>query len=271
MYRKGLKAVGTAVVAVAVAGCVYPTTEPTGVELSWRFVEHNQVDQVDAEADGLALRSCPGAVTEQVAFEIEDVDAPRRRGIFRFDCSTGYQTAVELQTSASDAFVSLDPGAYTITVHAVDDASNAVDPEQVARREVDVGEDRVTVEIWELQRAPVTWSLELRGAASCDGVSLALAYATPEADLADQAPLDADTPWLLYRQRLESDRGLSVGGAATPCGSSLEGVHLFEGIDRGEYLLEIDVDGRVCEVRVDLRDRDGASSVIDLASLPCQG
>lgn len=250
---------------VAPTACVYPATEPTGVELSWRFREHDESDGEDA----VRLRTCVGAVTEQVAFEIADVDDPRRHGTFRFDCATGYQTAIELQTAASDAFVPLHPGAYDVTVLAVDDADDAVVAEPVATREIDVGDRGVTVEIWELRRAPVSWSLSVQGGAACDELSLALFYATPEADLADQAPPDDDAP-LLYRERLESDRGLPVGGQATPCGSAIDGEHRFEAVDRGEYLLEVAVDGQACALRVDLRAGAG-SSVIDLASLPCQG
>lgn len=257
---------GFLLVALAAGGCVYPATEPTGVELSWRFVEHGEVDGEEA----IRLRSCAGAVTEQLAFEIADVDAPRRHGIFRFDCATGYQTAVQLQTAASDAFVRLDPGAYDVTVRAVDDATNAVVSEVMAEREVEVAERGVTVEIWELQRAPVPWSLELRGGATCDDVTLTLAYASPEADLAGETPPEEGT-LVRYREQLRSDRGLAVGGHATPCEPALDGVHRFEAMDRGEYLLELGVDGQVCALRVDLRGREGASTVIDLASLPCQG
>jgi len=253
-----------ALVALAAGGCVYPATEPTGVELSWRFVEQNVADGDDA----VRIRSCSGAVTEQLAFEIADVDEPRRRGVFRFDCTTGYQTAIELQTGASDAYVRLDPGAYALGVLAVDDASNAQIFERVEEREVEVDDRGVTVELWELRRAPVAWSLELRSGDACEELALSLVYAEPEADLPGFDPAE-EAP--LYRTRLESDRGLGVGGEATACDAALDGVHRFEGVDRGEYLLELDVDGRACAVRVDLRGRDGGSSVIDLASLPCDG
>ena len=31
------------------SGCVYPATEPTGMELSWRFLETNLADGEDAK------------------------------------------------------------------------------------------------------------------------------------------------------------------------------------------------------------------------------
>lgn len=274
MHRQAVRGrrAALALVTVAAGGCVYPATEPTGAELSWRFVEQQAPDppENDPEADPPRMRTCSGAEAEQLAFEISDDDDPRRHGIMRFDCATGYQTAVELQTSASDAFVRLDPGEYTFDVLVIDDASNAQVFEHVMERAVDVNERGVTVELWELQRAPVTWTVELHGADACEQLSLSLVYATPELDLVDYVPKDDDPP-LLYRAALASDRELPVGGQATECTAALEGVHRFAGVDRGDYLLELDVDGRTCEVRVDLRGQGGTTSVIDLASLPCDG
>jgi hypothetical protein len=120
----------------------------------------------------------------------------------------------------------------------------------------------------------VAWTLELHGADACEELALSLVYTMPEDDLPEHAPsdpADEDAPPLLYRAELRSDRELAVGGQATACDVALEGVHRFESVDRGDYLLELDVDGRACAVRVDLRGLDGATSVIDLASLPCDG
>ena len=266
MHRRSIPSFAL-VLALGLAGCVYPATEPTGVELSWRFVEHD----TPADEEEPRVRSCAGALTEQLAFEIVDDDEPRRHGIMRFDCATGFQTAVQLQTAASDAFVQLDPGSYSFAVLAIDDAANAQLAEPVMARDVDVNERGVTVEIWELQRAPVPWTLELHGADACEELALSLVYAAPADDLPEQAPIEDGAPPLLYRTDLESDRELPAGGQATPCEAALDGVHRFESVDRGDYLLELEVDGRACAVRVDLRGRDGATSVIDLASLPCQG
>ncbi|MEM9453331.1 MAG: hypothetical protein AAGF11_04075 [Myxococcota bacterium] len=268
-----------AVLGLTLAGCVYPTSDPTGMELSWRFVEHDQSegesdDPADGEADednSVMVRSCAGALTEQIAVEVEDQDSPRRRGIFRFDCLEGYQTANALQTEASNAFIPLDPGPYTVTMHAVDDAQNAIVSEQVETRDVTVEERIITVATWELSRAPVDWNVELRGADACESMTLALYYATPENDLADYTP-NAEQSLLLYRRSLSSDRGLTVGGEATACSPELSGTHVFEGLDRGDYRLEIVVDGASCGTQsVNLRDREGASSVIDLANLLCGG
>ncbi len=252
------------------AGCVYPATEPTGMELSWRFVEVHPADGLaDGEQDP-PVRTCEGAQTEQVAIEVVDQDTPARQGVFRFDCLDGYQTINALQTEASDAFVRLDPGIYNVAMRVVADASHANDDEQVDARQVEVIERGITIVPWEVSRAPVSWDLTLSGSAGCDSMTLALYYANPEIDLAEHVP-DEEQNLPLYRQTLMSDRGLAVDGQAVGCLPERDGIHRFEPLDRGEYLLEIAVDGRVCALRVDLTDPANASSVIDLANLPCGG
>ncbi len=247
-------------------GCVYPTTEPTGLELSWRFVESNQVDGEDM----VRALTCPGATTEQVAIDIRDVADPLRAGTFRFDCTVGYQTAIAVQTEASDAFVHLDAGTYDLTVNAVDEASNAPVAEVVGAREVDVEARGVSIATWELHRTPVEWDLELSGADACTQLRLTLRYAAAESGLAGFDPTEeGGAP--VYRAALRSDGDLPVGGESIACSADLDGTHRFTGIDRADYLLELDVDGLACAVRVDLRGRQGASSVIDLANLPCGG
>jgi len=255
------------VLALSLGGCVYPATEPTGVEFSWRFVEH---DLAEGEPEP-RVRTCEGALTEQVAIEVRDVDTPDRQGIFRFDCFEGYQTATDLQTEASDAFVRLDPGAYAISLWAVDDRSDASRSEQLETHEVVVEDRGVTIAPWEVSRAPVAWALELLEPEACDTLVLALYYANPQLDLAEFMADEADQSLPLYRPGLGSDRGLRVDGQPTPCDPDMAGAHVFEGIDRAEYLLDVAVDGRVCSLRVDLRAEAGASSVIDLANLPCGG
>ncbi|MEM7157571.1 MAG: hypothetical protein AAF799_32325 [Myxococcota bacterium] len=252
--------------AATTVGCVYPATEPTGVELSWRFMESNTVDGEEATA----VRTCVGAFVEQVAIQIEDADDPTRDGIFRFECMTGFQTAVDAQVEASDAFVRLDPGPYILRINAVDDADEANIEELVAVREIDVDDRGVTLMTTALQRATVELDLSLNGTESCDALALQLRYASPQTDLADYPEVTDDDP-PLYRSALVSDRGLGLGGAQTACGAEVAGAHLFSEIDRGEYLLTVDVDGRACSVTLDLRGPDGVVSVIDLANLPCPG
>ncbi len=258
---------GALLVALWATGCVFPATEPTGLEISWRFVESNEVDGEDA----IAVRSCAGAITEQVAVEITDVDDPSRSSIFRFDCLDGYQTAIDVQTEASDAFVRLNAGTYALTVDAIDDADNAQIFEQVDSREVEVQDRGISIATWELRRATVALGLTLSGGDACEQMQLSLRYAAPEADLAEYAPPGDGSLPPLYRTGLISDRDLQAGGEPFGCSADLDGPHVFEGLDRGEYVLEIDVDGLVCALVVDLRGQQGASSVIDLANLPCDG
>jgi len=248
------------------SGCVYPATEPTGMELSWRFIETNAADGEDA----IRIRTCEGVQTEQVAIEISDIDTPARQGVFRFDCIEGYQTLTALQTEASDAFIRLDPGAYAIAMVAEDDAEDARIREHLDAREIAVEERGITIVTWEVSRAPVSWTLELSGGETCDSLALALYYANPETDLAEYVP-DEEQSLPLYRQELRSDLGLGVSAQTIECSSAPTGIHRFDGLDRAEYLLEVVVDGDVCSLRVDLRPGLDTASVIDLANLPCAG
>ncbi len=236
------------------------------MELSWRFLEHNLADG----EDGVRIRTCEGVQTEQVAVEISDIDTPARQGIFRFDCIEGYQTLTALQTEASDAFIRLDPGAYSIAMVAEDDAEDASVREYLEARELTVEERGITIVTWEVSRAPVSWTLELQGAETCDSLALALYYANPETDLAEYLP-DEEQSLPLYRQDLQSDQGLGVSAQTIECSSAPVGIHRFEDLDRAEYLLEVVVDGNVCSLRVDLRPGLDTASVIDLANLPCAG
>lgn len=236
------------------------------MELSWRFIEHNLADGEDA----LRIRTCEGVQTEQVAMEISDIDAPTRHGVFRFDCIEGYQTVTALQTEASDAFIRLDPGAYSIAMVAEDDAEDASVREHLEARELTVEERGITIVTWEVSRAPVSWTVELSGVETCDSLALALYYANPETVLAEYLPSEEQS-LPLYRQDLQSDQGLGVSARTIECSSAPAGIHHFEGLDRAEYLLEVAVDGNVCSLRVDLRPGLDAASVIDLANLPCAG
>ena len=255
-----------------VAGCVFPVSEPTGVELSWRFFEANQVDGEDATR----VRSCGGLEVDRVAVDIVDDDSPWRDGIFRFPCETGYQTALQFQTEASDAFVQLNAGVYRMAVYALDDGAVGELPgELLAEREVDVDDRGITVEPWELSRTAVNWQVSVTGAVDCTEIALALYYDDTESQLPElendpDEDADEDDGPLLYRKNLESDRGLTFDGSALECGEDLEGTHLIDTVDRGLYLLEVTVDGTACAIRLDLTP-ETEPLMLDLAALPCGG
>lgn len=246
-------------------GCVYPGSDPTGVELSWQFSERNEVDGEDA----VRGRSCTGALAEELAFEVTDVDDPLRHATLRFDCAVGYQTATDLQLAASDAFIQLHPGEYLVRALAVDDATNAVDNELLSERQFSVDDSTVAIQTWDFRRETIDWTLELAGTDGCTSMSLALRYADPDDDLVGLAP-DEDIEALPpYRVGLRSDRDLTLSGEAISCAAGLAGTHRFENLDRGRYQLAVELDGAACSALLDLRAPQDGSSVIDLANLPC--
>lgn len=250
----------------AASACVYPSGDPTGVELSWRFVEHNNADGEEA----IAGRTCAGAQAEQINFAITDADDEFRHAILRYDCSEGYQTADTLQIAASDAFVQLRPGTYGFEVSVLDDATDPSTEQRLEVREVIVEKRRVTVQTWQFSRAPIDWTLDLRGTDTCSSLALALDYASPQGDLPEFVPADDDAP-VPYRRGLVSASGLPLSGQIQPCDTLDDEPHAFSDLDRGEYILDLQVDGQACPVLIDLRAPDDATSVIDLANLPCGG
>lgn len=249
------------VVLVAAAGCVFPTDEPTGVELSWKFIEVNQADGEDA----VRLITCKGAIVDRVAAYIVDVGEPRgRQGTFRFECADGYQTDSDAAVESSDAFVQLHPGDYDVSLRI--ETPGAQD-EVLSARTIEVLSRAATLELWELRRAPVEWTLVLDGADTCQQVGVALFYDTPGEALAEP-PLDEDGEpvAVLYREMLASDRGLSLAGAAQAC-TDAAGTHVFADMDRGEYRLEVTVDGVTCPFSVAVAP--DTTTMIDLTALPC--
>lgn len=258
------------------AGCVFPADEPTGIELSWRFVEVNDVDGEEASR----IRSCQGARIETVRFEITDADAPTRSGTFEFDCETGYQTAEQFQTQSSDAFVQLDSGSYEVRVTGRVQGGGS---EVLLDDTVDVLSRTLTVEVLELAREPVQWSFVLTGVQACEGLSVTLTYADPQDALADpsngegeQEADEGDTDGagasepVVYRETLRTDRDLPLAGAPVQCGDNLAGTHVVSGIDPGAYRLELLVGDTQCVVPVDIH-AGATEPVIDLANLPCDG
>lgn len=235
---------------------MFPSDVATGIEFSWQFVEADASNGDDARR----VLSCAGAEVETIAAEILDLGDPGRRGVFRFDCDDGFQTASELARTASEAFVELYPREYETTLR-VDDVG-----ESLGSRTVKVLGRAATLELWEFTRAPVQWSLTLQGEA-CAEVTLALYYADPAAALAEP-PMDedGDATDVLYRSALVSDRGLGVGGVPAAC-AGVAGAHVFAGIDRGSYRLEVTVDGASCALQLDLDE--GVATTLDLDALPC--
>jgi len=260
--------VGTTLAAATTASCVFPAYRVTGLELSWRFVETNDVDGEEA----MRARTCVGASASQLEVDIADEDDEERQHVFLYDCNTGYQTAEEFQVTASDAFIGLNPGDYDISVKAVDSAGARI---LSAEASVTVEERVATVYRWDLEIAPVDWTLDLSGTEACTDLELRLLYADPETSLAtpaDAAGTETGTDTgagndVLYRQMLTSDGGLSLGGESTAC-AALGGTHVFTGVDTGDYVLEIVLDGESCRRPVTIW-RPKPFLALDLADLTC--
>lgn len=258
-----MRVVLTSALAALVGGCVFPTDDPTGLELSWRFLEVNEVDGEEGQRD----RTCDGVDVERIVLEIADLDEADRHGTFRFDCEAGYQTVQEFQTQASDAFLELRPGDYRVTLAGIFAPGGQ---EVLITRDVDVTGRGLTVEVFELARETTAWELAVQGADACTELSLALLYADPATTLAEP-PVDEDDEVVptIYRENLVTDRGLALGGQTTACAAELDGVHVIDGIDPGAYRLELTVDGQPCAIGVGIAA--DTSTPIDLANLPCQG
>jgi hypothetical protein len=248
-------------------GCVFPADEPTGIELSWRFVEINTVD-LDDENMTRTVRTCAGAEVDQVFISLVDTDDETRRGTFHYPCDEGFQTVSEFQTQSSDAFVELRPGKYAADVRILDTMGRT---EATLTRDIDVLSRTLTIEGFELAREPAALRLRLQGAASCGELALHLRYADPGVQLGEP-PLDDDGEPIpvVYRQGLASDRDLSLGGTTIPCSADLDGLHVFVDVDPGAYTLEVHQDGAVCPFGVRI-DREAAELPVDLANLPCDG
>jgi hypothetical protein len=244
------------------AGCVFPGQEPTGLELSWRFVEANLVDGEDA----LRVRSCHGVNVAQLRADVADEDDDTRAGQFAFDCELGFQTVEQFQTAASDAYLRLSPGNYSVAMFALDGEGAA---DLLSDEVVDVAGRQITVQSYVLSRITFDWTVQLESTDTCVALALDLSLDDPAADLA--LPGDEEAPETVrYREALVSDRALSLSGGETACSADLAGSHVVPDMDRGTYRLDVIADGQTCSVRVEIGP-DNTDTVIDLAALPCDG
>jgi hypothetical protein len=260
--------VGACLGALSLGGCVFPARDPTGVELSWRFTELNENDlDPESDTDLAPVRTCAGALVQEVSISIVDNDDATRNGTFDYNCEDGFQTPDEARTEASDAFLELDPGSYAVEVSTTDTMGRVEIP---LTKDIDVLSRTLTIEAWDLSRPLTAWRVQLTGATACGELQFRLRYSDPKAQLGEpELNEEGDAVPTLYRQNLMSDRGLSLGGAPFPCSPDADGLHLFTDLDPGEYTLEITRDGQVCALGV-LVDLDGPVLPIDLANLPCE-
>jgi hypothetical protein len=252
------RAVFAIALAISASACVFPSDSPTGLELSWLFHETEPSDGEDARR----VLTCEGVAITGIAVALVDVDHPERNGTFHFECDDGFQTPNDLARRASEAFIELHPRDYDVTL--TEDVADA--PQTLASRTVEVLGRSVTLEQWELARAPVDQSIELVHTDMCSELALALFYDDPEAALAEPPEDDdGDVVDVLYREKLASDRGLGLAGTPGPC-AGLEGTHVYAGVDPGTYRLDVTIDGATCSRRIEV---GAGATVIDVTAMPC--
>ncbi len=265
--RESRLAIGSAL--LLLVGCVLPTDEPTGLELSWRFLEVNDLDGEEAQR----YRTCRGSFIDELVIDIVDSGDDTRRDTFRYDCPFGYQTPTELQTDSSDAFVELRPRDYDVTVDLV--GTLAEDAEQLRVRRardltVEVLSRTITLQEFDFGLEPVELALVFDGADACDQVAFTFRYADPERDLAEPPRREDGTVGeVIYRERLTTDLGTSLVGEPIAC-AELAREHRVLSLDPGAYELLVTRDGQECAIASTV-GQQGAEHVIDLANLPCDG
>ncbi len=246
-------------VLLTAGGCVFPNENPTGIEFSWLFREAEGSDG----DEGRRVLTCDGVGIETLAATVIDQGHDDRHGVFRFACTQGFQTDDDLARTASEAFLELHPRNYDVTLWAADEG----DHEVLSNRAVDVLSRSVTLELWELTRAPIDWSLQVVHPEACTALMLSLEYADPANALAEpELDDEGDAVATRYRTALASDRGLSVSGAEGTCAAA-GGAHVFAGVDRGHYRLVVTADQAECAIEVELAA--GVTTTLDLAALPC--
>jgi hypothetical protein len=253
--------------------CVLPRFDASGAELSWFLSEARGPE------DERAVRTCTGArVTAVEVVVVDEADEDRRKKL-RWTCEQGYRTPAEFFTTVSDAFVPLRPGSYRFHVATLDEpAARGEEGTMLVLSDdvhtVPIGSDDATQIQWDITPGTIAWEIEVRGTATCAQVELRLVHADAEAALAeppepDEAPEapEADDP--TYRSDLATDGGLRLGGEPTACADLEDGLHIVREVDRGAYVLELNVDdGPACAIDVELDGRQGVLT-LDLGDPPC--
>lgn len=246
--------------------CVLPGDRATGIELRWRLAEANTAD-AEVEATDPAdpaeprLRTCAGARVGRVEAELRDLDDPARVRSFSHACEVGNPAPAERLGEPAEIFVDLRAGRYALDLRWFAAADGPALELGRATQTVQVEADGVVPVDPLLQGPLVTWTLDLRGTAACDRLTLEIVYADPEAALFE--PVDR------YRERLTSAQGLTTG-APVACSDLADGLQVFPDLDRGAYRLQLAVDGRAC-ARDFLVDPGAAPLAVDLAKPGCAG
>lgn len=274
--RRSVTAPRSLAFATCLAGqvaCVLPDQGATGIELLWVMPEGNQAD-APALDPATRLRSCEGARLGVVEAELTDLDAADRRRTFGFTCEAGNPPLATRIAEPAEIFIDLRDGRYRLDLRwfAAGRDLEAAPQLGASTQTVEVKAGSILPVELTLATPLLPWSLDLRGAAACEQLTLEILYADPAADLlAPEAAAEAsaEPEPARYRNALRSEQGLRVGDPIA-CASLSDGLQSFTDLDRGAYRLRLDVDGRTCE-RDFLVDAASEPLVVDLAKPGCAG
>jgi hypothetical protein len=252
--------------------CVLPDQGATGIELLWRVPEGNQADAPTLDP-ATRLRSCEGARLGLVEVELTDLDASDRHRTFSLGCTAGNPPLATRIAEPAEIFIDLRDGRYRLDLRWFAATRDLAAAPQL-------GDSTQTIEIQSGNILPLElplatpllpWSLDLRGTAACEALTLEILYDEPTDLLVAEtaAEPEPDAPPVRYRNDLRSEQGLRVGDPIA-CASLSDGPQSFTDLDRGAYRLRLDVDGRSCELGF-LVETSSEPLVVDLAKPGCAG
>jgi hypothetical protein len=255
------------------AACVLPDQGATGVELQWVVPEGNLADAPTLDP-ATRLRSCDGARLGAIEAELTDLDESGRSRTFGYACMAGNPPLATRIAEPAEIFIDLREGRYRLDLRWFAASRDLAAAPQLgaSTQTIEVTAGRVLPIELELNTPLLPWSLDLRGATTCDRLTLEILYDDPAADLLvpEAAPaVEPDAPPSRYRNDLRSEQGLRVGDSIA-CASLSDGLQRFTDLDRGTYRLRLEIDGRTCE-RDFLVDTAGEPLVVDLAKPGCAG
>ncbi len=233
------------------AGCVFPAQPATGIELGWRFVE-----AVPEPPDGASavIRNCVGTLVDEVEVTVRDLEDLTRETTRVYECKSGFRSDAFF-VGTTDVFFELRPGNYAFEAVFVDEGEVVKQFEQ----EVDVSARGIEPVLLDAMFEPLGWGLSVHNVNACQTAAFGLRRADADRDVATSEPPG-------YGEALKSQHGLQLDGVQRSCGELIDGSHAFTS-DRGHYILEISVDGQVCEVPVTVR---GTQTQLDIdMAAPC--
>lgn len=246
--------------AVAISSCVFPGDPPTGVELSWRFPE--QFGQASDEAP--PIRTCFGALVDEVEVTVRDRDAPEREQTTTYACKAGFYGFEAPFVGTTSVFYELRPGAYSVDFGFYEgfEADGSRREVHTQTAEMDVNAKGIAPVAFDISLEGAMWEVALANPDACQSARFWLEHASEDNLVASEDPAGG-----AYGNELESQHGLPLDGREQACSNLVAGVHQLLS-DRGQYTLHLEVDGQICQRPVTVASDDGLQTTIDLLH-PC--